>query len=154
MPQDLMTSDAPTVRILVVTDQAHPGPGLKDAICSRAAAGDARFRLVVLNPARAEVHLLHPERHDKAVEAELILMRALPEIESWAGHPVIGSVSVRHDPMDAIEETLYNEPVHEIMLAIPSQERGSWLHHDLQHRLKHFNLPVTAVPYDGADPAG
>ena len=29
-----------------------------------------QFRLVVLNPARAELHLLHPERHDKAAEAE------------------------------------------------------------------------------------
>ncbi len=143
-----MTWDAASVRILVVTDQAEPGPGLKAAITERAAAGDVQFRLVVLNPARAEVHLLHPERHDKALEAELVLMRALPEIEAWAGRPVIGSVSVRHDPMDAIEETLYNEPIHEIMLAVPSRGVSTWLHQDLQHRLMHFNLPVTAVAYD------
>ncbi len=148
MSPDLLTTDEPLVRLLLVTDQADPGPGLKAAITRRAAEGKVRFRLVVLNPARAEVHLLHPERHDKALEAELVLLRALPEIESWAGHRVIGSVSVRHDPMDAIEETIYNEPIHEIMLAVPSHGVATWLHQDLEHRLKHFNLPVTAIPYD------
>ncbi len=148
MSQDLLTSNTPLVRVLVVTDRADPGPGLKEAITSRATDANVQFRLVVLNPARAEVHLLHPERHDKALEAELVLLRALPEIESWAGHRVIGSVSVRHDPMDAIEETIYNEPIHEIMLAVPSHGVATWLHQDLEHRLKHFNLPVTAVPYD------
>ena len=58
-------------RILVVTDKADPTPGLVAAMRERAQGGDVQFRLIVLNPARAEVHLLHPERHDKATEADL-----------------------------------------------------------------------------------
>ena len=67
-----------TLRILVVTDHADPSAALLEAIPHRAEAGDVQFRLVVPNPARAELHLLHPERHDKAHEAELVLRQALP----------------------------------------------------------------------------
>ena len=139
------------LRILVVTDHAEPTPELREAIRHRAETGDVQFRFTVLNPARAEVHLLHPERHDRAAEAEQTLRAALPQLEQAAGGTVVGSVSVRHDPMDAIEETIYNEPVDEIMLAIPGHHVSTWLHQDLPHRLKHFNLPVTVVR---PDPAG
>jgi len=140
-----MTSDDRTLRILVVTDHAEPTPELRDAMRHRAEAGNVQFRLVVLNPARAEVHLLHPERHEKAAEAEQTLRASLPQLEEAAGSPVIGSVSVRHDPMDAIEQTLYHEPIDEIMLALPAHHVSTWLHQDLPHRLKHLNLPVTVV---------
>ena len=91
------------------------------------------------------MHLLHPERHDKAREAEQALLRALPDLETAAGGPVIGSVSVRHDPMDAIEETIFTEPVDEIMLAVPEHHVSTWLHQDLPHRLQHYGLPVAMV---------
>jgi hypothetical protein len=142
-------SEPRTHRILVVTDKADPTPGLLAAIGQRAEGGDVQFRLTVLNPARAEVHLLHPERHDRAAEAEEVLRRALPELEWAAGGPVIGSVSVRHDPMDAIEETTFNEPVDEIILAVPAHHLSTWLHQDLQHRLSRLDIPVTVVPPDG-----
>jgi hypothetical protein len=144
----LMTSEERVVRVLIVTDKVAPSSGLGAAICLRAEGGGVQFRLVVLNPARAELHLLHPERHEKAVEAEEALTQALPEIERWAGGPVIGSVSVRHEPMDAIEETLFAEPIDEIMLAVPPHGVATWLHQDLEHRLRHFNLPVWVVPPD------
>ena len=134
-----------TRRILVVTDHAEPTPELVDAIRRRADSGDAQFRLIVLNPARAEVHLLHPERHDKAREAEQVLLRALPDLEIAAGGAVIGSVSVRHDPMDAVEETVFNEPIDEIMLALPEHHVATAFHQDLEHRLDHFHIPVTVV---------
>ena len=141
-------SEPRTRRILVVTDQAEPTAGLSAAIRRRAETGDVQFRLIVLNPAAAEIHLLHPERHDKAAQAEQVLRRALPQLELAAGAPVIGSVSVRHDPMDAIEETIFSEPVDEIMLALPEHHVSTWLHQDLQHRLHHFGLPVTVVHPD------
>src|SRR4051794_41008603 len=96
-------TESGTRRVLVLTDHVEPTPGLMDALSRRAGEGGVQFRLVLLNPARAEVHLLHPERHDKAAEAEQALRVALPEIERAVHAPVIGSVSVRHDPMDAIE---------------------------------------------------
>jgi len=141
-------SEARTVRILVVTDSAVPTPALLAAISHRAESDDVQFRVVVPNPARAEVHLLHPERHDKAEEAEQVLREAMPELERAAGAPVIGSVSVRNDPMDAIEETIFSEPVDEIILSLPPHGISTWLHQDLEHRLKHFGLPVTALPHD------
>jgi hypothetical protein len=134
-----------THRVLVVTDAAEPTKSLRDAIRHRAESGDAQFRLVVLNPARAEVHPLHPERRDRAAEAEVTLRSALPRLELAAHAPVIGSVSVRHDPMDAIEEVLFNEPVDEIMLDVPPHRLSSWLHQDLEHRLAHFKIPVTTI---------
>lgn len=143
-------SQAHSLRILVVTDKAEPSAELGAAMRHRADAGDVQFRLVVLNPARAELHLLHPERHEKATEAEKVLLRALPELEQAAGGPVIGSVSVRHDPMDAIEETIFSEPIDEIMLSVPAHHVSSWLHQDLQPRLKHLGLPVTVVRPEAA----
>ena len=139
-----MTIDHPT-RVLIVTDHAAPSVELSAAITDRARPGGVRFRLVVLNPARAEVHLLHPERHERAAEAELVLLDHMPELARAAGHPMIGSVSVRHDPMDAIEETIASEPVDEIMLAVPRHPVSTWLHQDLAHRLEHFGLPVTVT---------
>src|SRR6476661_6600898 len=115
-------------RILVVTDHAEPSDALLEAIAQR-----------------AELHLLHPERHDKAQEAELVLRQALPLLERAAGGPVIGTVSVRNDPMDAIEETMFSEPIDEIMIAVAPHGLSTWLHQDLAHRLQHFGLPVTTV---------
>jgi hypothetical protein len=135
-------------RVLVVTDAAEPSPSLREAIRHRAETHDAKFRLVVINPARAEIHLLHPERHDKAVEAESVLRAALPTLEADAGGPIIGSVSVRHDPMDAIEETMYNEPVDEILIDVPTHRLSSLLHQDLEHRLGHLHIPVVAVRHN------
>jgi hypothetical protein len=134
-----------TTRILVVTDHADPSAPLLEAIRQRAETGDAQFRVVVPNPARAELHLLHPERHDKAHEAELVMRQAQPLLERAAGGPVIGTVSVRSDPMDAIEETIFSEPINEIMLSVAPHGLSTWLHQDLAHRLKHFGLPVTVV---------
>lgn len=138
-------------RVLVVTDTAEPSPSLREAIRHRAENGDVRFRLIVLNPAQAELHLLHPDRHDKAAKAESVLRSSLPQLELAAHAPVIGSVSVRHDPMDAIEETLFAEPVDEIILDVPPHRFSSWLHQDLQHRLAHFQIPILAIRHEETD---
>jgi hypothetical protein len=139
-----------SVRILVVTDRAEPTPALLDAITRRADSGRVQFRLVVPNPARAELHLLHPERHDKARDAELVLREALPSLELAAEGRIIGSVSVRNDPMDAVEEILFSEPIDEIMLSVTQHGLSARLHQDLPHRLAHFRIPVTVVPHDEA----
>ena len=140
-----------TTRVLVVTDHADPTDVLLAAISHRAEAGNAQFRVVVPNPARAELHLLHPERHDKAHEAELVLRQALPRLEKAAGGPVIGTVSVRNDTMDAIEETIFSEPIDEILLSVAPHGALAHLHQDLPHRLLPLNLPVTVVaPATGA----
>lgn len=139
--------DEPRVtRILIMTDVAEPSPDLLDALRHRHERGPAQFRVVVPNPARAELHPLHPERHERAREAETVLRQALPALEAAAGGPVIGSVSVRHDPMDAVEETLFAEPIDEIMLHLAPHGLAHRLHQDLSDRLQHFGLPIQVVP--------
>ena len=140
-------------RVLVVTDHSEASPALLDALVARSLHGGVQFRLVVLNPAHAEVHLLHPERHEKAAAAEAILRRVVPQIEEATGASVIGSVSIRHDPMDAIEATMEHEPVDEIMLALPQHHFATWLHQDLAHRLGHWGLPVHTVDVAVGHPA-
>jgi len=82
-------------------------------------------------------------------EVELGLATALSLIEAAAGHSVHGTVSIRHDPMDAIEEFLQDEPFDEIMLAVGahSVER---LHIDQPHRLAHLGMPVMTITSDRA----
>lgn len=135
----------PTARVLVVTDHTEAAPSLLEAMRRRAAAGATQFRLLIPNPAKAEMHLLHPERHERAAEAEQALRRSLIHFELAAGGPVIGSVSVRHDPYLAVEEVLASEPVDEIILAIAPDGLLRRLHLDLAHRLVHLGLPITNI---------
>lgn len=140
-----MTDTSRPARILVVSQSAALTPALLAAVRERAMRSPARFRLVVPNPAHAEIHLLHPERHTKADEAEHALLRALPALEAAAGGHVVASVSVRNDPMDAVEDILFNEPVDEIILGLAVHPISKRLHVDLAHRLAHYGLPTTTV---------
>jgi hypothetical protein len=135
----------PPIRILVITDRAAATPILLDAIRARAAQGPVEVRILVPNPAPAEWHPTHPERHRKADAARLVLDEALPGIQEAAGVPVDGVVSTRHDPMDAVEETLHDESFDEIIVATVPHELERWLHVDLPDRLSHLGLPVTTI---------
>ena len=140
-------------RVLVVTDRTAATPALLDTIRGRAARGPAEFRILVPNPAAAEWHPTHPESHAKVEEAKRVLAEALPLVEEAAGHSVEGFVSIRHDPMDAIEETLHDEPFDEIILATAPHGVERWLHIDLPHRVAHLGLPVTTVTDEQATAA-
>jgi len=132
-------------RVLVVTDHANPSPELLRAISERSVRSPAQFRFVVPNPTTADLHFLHPERHDRAEEAEEVLRKAMPAIEEAAGSHVIGSVSVRHDPMDAVEDVLFAEPVDEIFICVRRHGLSHRLHQDLGDRLRHYGLPITSI---------
>jgi hypothetical protein len=132
-------------RVLVVTDRTAATPALLDAIRARARQGPTRFRVLVPNPAPAEWHPLHPQRHEKVDEAERVLIRALLDIQDAADDAVRGRVSVRHDPMAAIEEMLHDEPFDEIILSVVPPGIERWLHLDLARRVAHLGLPVTTV---------
>lgn len=140
-------------RVLVVTDRTAATPALLDTIRGRAARGPAEFRILVPNPAGAEWHPTHSDSHKQVDEAKLVLAQALPLVEEAAGHAVQGVVSIRHDAMDAIEETLHNEKFDEIILATAPHGIERWLHVDLPHRVAHLGLPVTTVTDEQARPA-
>jgi uncharacterized membrane-anchored protein len=132
-------------QVLVVTDEARPTQPLLDAVRGRALRGPVGFELLVPNPAPAEWHPTHPERHVKAEEAKQVLGKALPTIQDAVGAEVQGDVSIRHDPMDAIEEALRNGDYDEIILAMVPHGPLAWLHLDLPHRIAHLGLPLTTV---------
>src|SRR5689334_9916430 len=124
-------------RVLVVMNLDPATPALLAAVRRRSWRGPAQFRVLVPNPAPAEWHPLDPERRDRVDDAERALLRAVARIQDTIGAPVRGHVSVRHDPMDAIEEMLADEPFDEIILAMPGP--------GLERRVSHLGLPVTAV---------
>ncbi|MCW2777068.1 MAG: hypothetical protein JWN17_793 [Frankiales bacterium] len=136
--------DRPT-RVLVITDHPEPQPALLAAIRERTGRPPVQFRVLVPNPAHAEVHLLHPERRDRADAAERLLRAHLAAFEEAAGGPVGGSVSVRNDPYDGVEAVMAGEPVDEFMVALSASGLSRALHLDLPHRLAHFGLPVHVV---------
>jgi hypothetical protein len=139
-----MPAPAPA-QVLVVTDHGAAAPDVLEAIRARTAAGAAGFHVLVPNPARAEWNPTHPERRLAVEEAERTLATAVASIEAAAGQKVLATVSIRHDPMDAIEDVLRHEACDEIILAVGSHEIQRRLHVDLPHRLAHLGIPVTAV---------
>ena len=136
------------VRVLVVSGPSAATAALTRAVHERAQRPPVEFVVLVPNPAPAEWHPFHPERRDKVDAAERALIRALPAIQDAADGAVRGHVSIRHDPMAAIEEMLRDEPFDEIMLAVAPHGIERRLHLDLAHRLAHLRLPLTVVAED------
>ncbi|MEA2445985.1 MAG: hypothetical protein QOJ12_3277 [Thermoleophilales bacterium] len=141
-------------RLLLLTDWTPATPAVLDTIREHAARGPIELHIVMPNPAPAEWHLLHPQQRDGVAEAERVLAEALPRVEAAAGKAVTGTVSIRHDPMDAIEETLRDEVFDEIILAMTGHGVSQWLHIDLPRRVAHLGLPVTTVTADQRVAAG
>jgi uncharacterized membrane-anchored protein len=134
----------PHASVLVVAHKTAATPALLDAVRRRVARGPASFHLLVPNPAdHAEV--THADRERKHTEGEHVLVLALPLIDQAGGGAAEGSVSVRHDPMDAIEETLRSGHFDEIILSTLPRSVSRWLHVDLPSRVAHLGLPVTTV---------
>ena len=134
-----------TADVLVVAHRmTTETPGLLEAIRTRVAVGPATFYLLVPNPAE-HAEVTDVERERMHLEGEHALALALPLIDEAAGQTVHGSVSPRHDPMDAIEEALNRGIVHEIILSTPAHHISSLLHADLPHRVAHLGIPVTTV---------
>ncbi len=131
--------------VLIVANRTAATPALVDAIRERAARGPATFHLVVPHSADPDWHILHRGRREKADEARRILDEARPLLAEAAGGPVTGSVSIRADPMDAIEETLWSGYYEEVILSTHSHHLLERLHLDLPHRLEHLGLPLTTV---------
>jgi hypothetical protein len=131
-------------QVLVVARTTAATAALLDAIRARVAQGPASFFLLVPNPSEhAELTQAELDRH--LLEGEQILHLALPLIDQAAGTPADGVVSLRHDPMDAIEETLREGDFHEIIVSTLPHRVSHWLHSDLPQRVAHLGLPVTTV---------
>jgi len=113
-------------------------------IRERARRGPAAFHLLTPNLAE-HAALTEAEREHRQADGERMLELALPVIQQAAGGAAEGSVSYRHDPMDAIEEALHDGEFHELILSTLPHSVSSWLHLDLPHRVSHLGVPVTTV---------
>ncbi|MDX6518614.1 MAG: hypothetical protein QOF50_1460 [Gaiellaceae bacterium] len=134
----------PAANVLVVAHRTAATPTLLEAIRARAAQAPAGFHLLVPNPA-GHAEVTDAEREKAHLEGEHVLALALPLIDQAGGNHATGSVSIRHDPMDAIEETLHDGDFHEIILSTLPRSVSRWLHVDLPSRVEHLGLPVTTV---------
>jgi uncharacterized membrane-anchored protein len=139
-------------QVLVVARTTAATPALLDAIRARVARSPARFHLLIPNPA-AHAELTEAERERHHIEGEHLLELALPLIDQAAGTTTEGTVSVRHDPMDAIEETLREGDFHEVIVSTLPHGVSRWLHTDLPSRIAHLGLPVTTVVAQRRAPA-
>jgi uncharacterized membrane-anchored protein len=138
----------PHAQVLVVAHKTAATPALLEAIRERAARGAASFHLLVPNPAE-HAEITDAERHRRHEEGEHVLELALPLIERAAARPTEGSVSVRHDPLDAIEEIVHDGDFHEIIISTLPHHVSRWLRMNLPGRVEHLGLPVTTVTAEG-----
>jgi uncharacterized membrane-anchored protein len=136
--------EATAAEVLIVAHRTAATPALLTAVRERATAGPARFHLLVPSPAE-HAELTEAEREHRHADGERMLALALPLVEDAAGGAAEGSVSFRHDPMDAIEETLRDGDFHEIILSTLPHGVSHWLHIDLPSRVAHLGLPLTTV---------
>ncbi len=108
---------APThADVLVVAHETAATPALVQAVRERARRGPAAFHLLIPNLAE-HAALTEAEREHRQADGERMLELALPVIQDAAGGAAEGSVSYRHDPMDAIEEALHDGEFHELILS-------------------------------------
>jgi uncharacterized membrane-anchored protein len=135
---------APHAEVLLVAHETAATPALVDAVQVRAERGPASFHLLVPNIAE-HAELTDAEREHRHADGERMLALALPLIQDAAGGAATGSVSFRHDPMDAIEEALHDGDFHEIILSTLPHRVSHWLHADLPQRVAHLGLPLTTV---------
>jgi uncharacterized membrane-anchored protein len=135
-------------QVLVVADHTAVTPELADALRARAQDGPATFHVLVANPAPSAEVTEH-ERRRRHDEGERVLDLTLPFIARAVGAGVTGSVSVRHNPMDAIEEALHEGDFQEIVLSTRPHSVTHWLHLDLPRRVEHLGLPTTTIVAPG-----
>jgi hypothetical protein len=60
-------------------------------------------------------------------------------------------VSIRHDPMDAIEDAVRSDHFDEIIISAIPHRLSHRLHLDLAHRVLHLGIPVREVTPSNTD---
>jgi hypothetical protein len=137
-----MESSTPA-RVLVVAHRTAATHGLADAVRARAAAGPARFTLLVPRTAHGLHRIMDPEDGDDR-EARAILDRALPLLSAAAGGPVGGLVG-DPSPLTAIEDAINREPFDELIISTLPRRLSRWLRLDLPSKAGGLGLPVSVV---------
>jgi len=128
-------------RVLVVTNKTDATPSVIAAVRERAAAGPARFVLLVPNPEHLPFDRYGTDTH----LGEDILERALPQLEEPAGSTVEGRVASGPNAYDDIVEELERGGYEEIILETLPSHVSHWLHIDLPERIAALGYPLRTV---------
>jgi uncharacterized membrane-anchored protein len=137
----LPASAASGSSILVVVNKLEATQALVDAVKERAAAGPAKFVMLVPNPDN-----LHFDRNSADTTAgRQVLERALPLLKEKSGAEVEGRVANSPNAYDDIVAALETGEYGEIILETPPTHLSHWLHVDLPQRLAHLGYPLTTV---------
>jgi hypothetical protein len=134
-------------RVLVVANRTAATPALIEAVRERAARGNARFTLLVPNPAHGLHRVVDPEDQEQT-EAEQTLDLAIPLLEQAAGAPVEGLVGCP-EPLAAIQDAINLHGFDEIIISTLPKRVSRWLKLDLPHKAEGLGLPVTTVTASG-----
>jgi uncharacterized membrane-anchored protein len=138
-PDGLPATGGPDV--LVVTNKTEASPALVEAMRERAAAGPARFFLLVPNPDHLPFDRISPDTR----EGEKALAQTLPQLREQSGAEVEGRVANSPNAYDDIVAALDAGRFGEIILETPPSHFSHWLHVDLPQRVAHLGYPLTTV---------
>jgi len=127
--------------VLVVLNKVEATAALLGAVRERAAAGAARFVVLVPNPGHAGFDRSSPDTRD----GDALLAKALPQIQSSAGGAPTGLVANSPNAYDDIVAELESTPYAEIILETPPSHVSHWLHADLPRRIAELGYPLTTV---------
>jgi uncharacterized membrane-anchored protein len=131
-----------TPAILVMLNKVEATHTLIDAVRQRAAAGAARFHVLVPNPD----HVAFDRNDPDTTAGEALLARALSHLHGVENAEVSGRVANSPNAYDDIVEELQSGPYEEIILETPPSHISHWLHVDLPHRISELGYPTKAIP--------
>ncbi len=127
--------------VLVVANKTEASPALVEAMRKRAAAGPAKFFVLIPNPD----HLPFDRVSADTTAATQALERVLPRLQEQAGAAVEGQVANSHNAYDDIVAALRGREYREIILETLPSHVSHWLHMDLPERVTHLGYPLTTV---------
>ncbi len=134
-------SSGDEANVLVVANKTAATPGLLDAVRERAAAGPARFVLLVPNPD----HLVFDRVGQDVTHGEQVLALALPLLTEAAGGHVEGRVAHSPNAYDVVAEEINANVYDDVILSTLPHHVSHWLHVDLPSRVADLGLPVRTV---------
>jgi uncharacterized membrane-anchored protein len=127
--------------VLIVANKTAATPALIDAVRERAAAGPARFVLLVPNPDR----LVFDRIGQDVTHGEQVLALALPLLTAAAGAEVVGRVAHSPNAYDVIAGEIEAHVYDDVILSTLPTHVSHWLHVDLPARVADLGLPVRTV---------
>ncbi|MDX6651395.1 MAG: hypothetical protein QOJ38_176 [Solirubrobacterales bacterium] len=128
--------------VLVVANKTAATAALIEAVRRRAAAGPAKFFLLVPNP---DDHLVFDRNSRDVHIGEQVLALALPLLQRAAGGEVEGRVAASPNAYDDIVAELESGSYEEVILSTLPSHVSHWLHVDLPDRIADLGYPVTTV---------